>query len=274
MQNQNPAMTSWKDLLARVRPRDHLVQLYDNEASLTTRISHYLREGLERQEAVIAIASTPHREAIRTDLREHEVDVDQAVDQGRLILLDAEETLAQFMVEGRPDADRFEAKVGSLLDNTAAKDGSRSLRAYGEMVDLLWKDGNRSAAIHLEHLWHRLLRRRSLPLLCAYRIDILDPSFHEECFQSVLAIHSHLVPVGNGDRLEKAVVLAMEEMFGAEKVEALRPLMAAAHYPRVVLFPAEAAVVWLSRALPDRSEEVLTRARRHHAALCVGQAGD
>jgi hypothetical protein len=270
MRDRQAVATSWKELLARVRPRDHLVQLYEDDDSLTSRVSHYLREGLEREEAVVAIATPPHREAFQRQLAHDHVDIDRAVDRGQLIVLDAEETLAQFMVDGRPDSDRFQANIGSVLDGAAERDARRGLRAYGEMVDLLWRDGNLSAAVHLEHLWHRLLRRRALPLLCAYRIDIFDGSFHEESFQAVLAIHSHLMPVGNGDQLEKAVRRGMEEMLGRDTVAGLAPLIAAAQYPRVVLCPAEAAVVWLARALPHRSEEILARARFHHAALCAG----
>jgi len=261
---------SWKELLARVRPRDHLLQLYEDDNTLSCRVSHYLREGLDRGEAVVAIATPAHREAFERRLKEEQVNIERAVDQGQLIVLDAEETLSQFMVDGRPDSERFQAKIGTLLDRAAEKDSRPGLRAYGEMVDLLWRDGLLAAAVHLEQLWHRLLRRRATPLLCAYRIDIFDESFREESFQAVLAIHSHLMPVGHGDQLEKAVRRAMEELLGRDQVEALAPLIAAAQYPRVTLCPAEAAVIWLARALPRRSEEILARARFHHAALCAG----
>ena len=43
-----------------------------------------------------------------------------------------------------------------------------SLRAYGEMVDVLWRRGEKSAALRLEELWNELQARRSFTLLCAY----------------------------------------------------------------------------------------------------------
>lgn len=258
-------MTTWRELLSEVRPRNHIVQLYEDDDLLTRRVSHYLREGLERQEAVIAIASQPHRESFTEQLARDEVDVDKVLGERQLILFDADDLLSRFMTDGQPDEAKFQATVGDILEESGGS--FRGLRLYGEMVDVLWREGNVTAALRLEHLWHQLLHRQDLPLLCAYRIDILDRTFRESSFQSVLAIHSHLVPVGSGDELELSVNRAMEEVLGREKVETLRPLMAAAHYPRVTLCRAESAVIWVSRALPEYRDEILARARLHYTAL-------
>ncbi|MDP9275804.1 MAG: MEDS domain-containing protein [Chloroflexota bacterium] len=42
------------------------------------------------------------------------------------------------------------------------------MRVFGEMVALLWAEGDRNGALVLEELWNDLTRRLSFPLLCAY----------------------------------------------------------------------------------------------------------
>jgi hypothetical protein len=264
-------MSSWKDLLSEARPRNHFVQLYKDEDTLTRRVSHYLREGLQREESVIVIASQPHRKSFTEQLARDEVDVEKVLDLGQLIVLDAEETLSRCMVDGHPDESRFHHTLSGVLGD--AGESARSLRLYGEMVDVLWRNGDFRSAVRLEHLWHQLLYRQELPLLCAYRIDILGREFRENDFQAVLAIHSHLLSVGSGDQLETAVFRAMEEVLGQGEVEALRGLIGASHFPRITLCPAEAVVLWISRALAGHCDEILARARNHYMALCA-EAGN
>src|SRR6185295_17342689 len=124
-------MTSWKERLSEIRPKDHLVELYENDDTLATRVSHYVREGLEREEGVVAIATAPHRDAIVGRLVDKQVDVHRAVQGGQLVLLDAQETLSQFLVDGRPDPERFERTVGGILNAVGERRSLRGFRAYG-----------------------------------------------------------------------------------------------------------------------------------------------
>ena len=78
------------------------------------------------------------------------VDVDGACFRGRLLLLDAEETLATFMAGRMPDAELFMATVGGVIEKRLRTGGTSGLRAYGEMVDVLWKAGNTDGALKLE----------------------------------------------------------------------------------------------------------------------------
>jgi hypothetical protein len=102
-------------------------------------------------------------------------------------------------------------------------------------------------------------------------MGVLSPSFQAESFQSVLAAHTGRVPVNGQVLLEKALDQAMEDMLGRDRLGALRPLIAAAQHLRGALCPAEATVMWLTKALSARCHEILTRARLHYAALCAGE---
>src|SRR5438128_2163667 len=104
----------------------------------------------------IVIATEKHRVAFVERLAASGADVDSAIAAGQLQLYDARETLAKFMVDGRPDPDRFETVVGSVVRTATLR---ARVSAYGEMVDVLWRDGQTSAALELEELWNGLQSR-------------------------------------------------------------------------------------------------------------------
>jgi hypothetical protein len=81
---------------------------------------------------------------------------------GQYASLDAAATLSQFMVDGEPSPGRFTEIVGSIIARAA--NGRRRVRIFGEMVALLWADGNWAAAIRLEALWNDLARTHSFSL--------------------------------------------------------------------------------------------------------------
>ena len=74
--------------------------------------------------------------------------------------------LGRFLLENWPDEILFERMVRELVARVKGKE--RRVRAYGEMVALLWGRGHRGATARLEQLWHRLCRSEELALFCAY----------------------------------------------------------------------------------------------------------
>jgi hypothetical protein len=83
-----------------------------------------------------------------------------------LISLDAEEMIRKFMANGWADDELFFQLVADILAR-ATKNG-RKVRAFGEMVTVMWAKGFYGAAVRLEHLWHRLCAENSFTLFCAY----------------------------------------------------------------------------------------------------------
>ena len=142
--------------------RGHIVQFYGG-AFPADAVAGFLREGIEAGEVCIVIAEPRHITAI-----------DRQLDRsGKCIYLDAEKTMAKFMVNGRPDRTKFMDTVGDLV-NEAAQAGGGRVRAFGEMVVLLCQRGEPEAAHQLEALWNELGRRHRLRLLCSYPIDALE----------------------------------------------------------------------------------------------------
>lgn len=181
MQKQNP-----------VYDHHHAVQFYGDDESLFTTVAGFLCQGFVDGHPAIVIGTPDHRKAILDHLRGRLIDVDQAMQEGRLRMLDAQQTLDLFMVQGLPDAQKFDNSVGKLIaDLLDGREDKVQIRAYGEMVDLLWKDGKPDAAIRLEMLWNRLAQRYGFALLCGYSMG----NFYKETkgFEAICRQHTHVV---------------------------------------------------------------------------------
>jgi hypothetical protein len=171
---------------------DHLVQFYDADpAALVANVAAFIDEGLNAGDSIVVIASPEHRDAFLAALGSSRDQRD--VRARRLVVLDAAATLAQFMVDGRPNWRRFDTVVGAVIRGLRrAKPGAR-LRAYGEMVGLLWAAGQTDAAVELEKFWNVLLGGEEFTLYCAYPVDGLADDFRVGRGRDVLCAHTHVV---------------------------------------------------------------------------------
>ena len=166
---------------------DHVVQLYADERALFATVGRYLSGALRDEAVAVVVATAAHRGGFQATLTGHGLDVDAARATGRLIELDAEETLRRFLADGHPDAAGFDAVVGSLLRQTAQS--GRRICVYGEMVALLWAAGDVGAAIELEMLWNDLGRELPFSLFCAYPCEDAD----DPALETVCSVHSAVV---------------------------------------------------------------------------------
>ena len=173
---------------------EHTVQFYEDESFLRETVARYLGAGLIDDEPVVVIATEPHRRAFQESLAAKGVDVARACASGRLTFLDARATLDSFMVDGAPDPDRFASVIGGAIDASTADARRKRVRLYGEMVDVLWRDGQQQAAIRLEELWNDLGRARPFSLLCAYVMGNFFKEAHGESFARICGAHDHVVP--------------------------------------------------------------------------------
>lgn len=249
------------DLLSRPAEKAHMVHLCRDAASLRVTVSHYLSDGFRCGDAAAVIATRDHVDEFRKGLRERGVDSDRMEGEGRLAVLDARATLDTFMRQGMPDETLFRRTVGGVLSGLSAK-GPPNIRAYGEMVSLLWNDRQFDAAVQLEELWNRLAESQNFTLLCVYEGDVLAPEFHGRSAQAMYEQHSHVVSVEDYERLSHAVHRAMEEVLGKPESDALRPLIAATKRRVAALPGAQATLLWLQSNLPERVGAILTVARR------------
>ncbi len=170
----------------------HLVQYYEKEGFLYDRVTDFMSDGLRGSDAAVLIATRAHREGVEARLRRKGVDLSHLTAGGRYHALDAQETLSRFMVDGTPDPQRFADTIGPVL--TTARAGDRRVLAFGEMVALLWAEGNRDAAIRLEELWNDLAQRETFALLCAYPMSHFDDAAYATPFADINAAHTWVTP--------------------------------------------------------------------------------
>ena len=189
----------------------HTVQFYGEDTFLIDELSRFVGTSLIAGDAALVVATPAHRDGLAQRLLSRGFDTTKALEQGRYVSLDAAETLAKFMRGGWPDTALFTQVIGGLLGRAQATVGGApggkiaQIAAFGEMVAILWADGNAEAAVRLEQLWNDLARTYPLSLRCAYPISGFDREQHSELFLKICAEHSHVIPV------ESYGVLADEE---------------------------------------------------------------
>ena len=99
------------------------------------------------------------------------------------------------MAADLPDPEAFRKNVGDVIAQTLGGRTRTPVRAYGEMVDVLWKQGKVEAAIKLEILWNELAQTHSFQLLCGYSMG----SFYKQAkhLEDICAQHTHVTGPDN-----------------------------------------------------------------------------
>jgi len=256
------ATAAWEGLLARPLDGNHIAQLYQDDEFLVEALSHFVGSGLAQGDGVVVMATAEHWAACLRQLQSRDVALQEAESCGQLAVLDASDTLSRFMAAGMPDWKRFQDTVGAAINRTRRR--YVRIRAFGEMVDILWHRGECLAAVRLEELWNHLVKVQDLSLCCAYRIDNLGEDNYNGQLQSVCEAHSHLIPQRDYDWLEKNVKQASDEVLGSSLAGMLHSL-AAARPPATHMPAAQATLLWLKEHMPITASAVLSRLRAHDA---------
>lgn len=172
-----------------IAPCQHVAQIYENDDALLKNLTPFIAEGLKRGEAAIIIATPAHVSDLQRRLAAHDVDVSAAKFDDLLVVVDAETILGQFMLKQWPVEELFFELIGDLLRRAGAE--RRKVRAFGEMVALLWERGDTAATVHLEYMWEDLRRRHPVTLFCAYpRAGITKGS--EQSMKDICAAHARV----------------------------------------------------------------------------------
>jgi PAS domain S-box-containing protein len=187
--------TDWR----RMGERTHFVQFYEHDDYLVESVSGYVAAALGDNEGSIVIATHDHRVAIQRKLAQQGIDIAAAIEGGRYVVLDARETLSKFMVGDEPHPARFRDVVGGVVASVATN--SRRIHAFGEMVAMLWADGNRQAAISLEQMWNELAKEHRFALFCAYPMSGFTESQDGVPFDSICTCHSEVIPAESYSRM-------------------------------------------------------------------------
>jgi hypothetical protein len=167
----------------------HVVQFYGRDEELAERVTGYLLGALDSGGVAIVIATPEHRGEFETRLGRAGVDLAAARDGGSYLALDAGQTLAELMTADTLNPAAFDRVIGTLIRRAGA--AGRPVRAFGEMVALLWDDGLVNAAVQLEAMWEELCRRHPFSLFCGYRADSVTSDI--DAFAEMCRLHGEIL---------------------------------------------------------------------------------
>ena len=182
------------DLPIEDRGESHAVHFYDTEAALADRVAGFIGAGLLAGDSAILIATerapaSLHRSPGPSRLpgrRRARGGAPDLLRRGGLAReADRRTHRPTRGASGRPSAAWWNRCSAGL-------DGKR-LRVYGEVVDLLWRDGHRQAALWLEEAWNDLAKARRFQLLCAYALAGLGAGASPTEIIDICDRHTHVV---------------------------------------------------------------------------------
>lgn len=249
-------------LLIEAPVNRHFAQLHRDAEGLTDAVSLFLETGLRRGNSVVVVATPEHVEMFLARLWANELDPSALRTAGQFEVLDAEQVLDMFMRNDTPDWTEFRRVVGGVLDRVRAC-GRGTTRVYGEMVNLLWQQGQPNAAIRLEEYWNELARLYPFSLFCSY---LLDPH-HDDCYsgpiEEIGRTHSDILGTADDERFRVALDSASRDVFGVPLSQMVG--FAAPSQEGQRRFPSgQRTMLWVKRNLPSASSAVLERARRYY----------
>lgn len=184
---------SFHTILQERQQSSHFVQFYEDEEFLVNSLSDYVAGGLSAGEACVIIATSKHIDAVEKKLASNpEIDLAYSQWHGYYFALDAHDTLAKFMVNGHPNPTKFSSVMNEVIGQIAQR--QIPIRAFGEMVALLWADENQEAVIELEQLWNDLAKSYTFKLFCAYPLAAFNKQGCSSVFAKINHTHSHTLP--------------------------------------------------------------------------------
>ncbi|MGQ0655860.1 MAG: MEDS domain-containing protein [Betaproteobacteria bacterium] len=242
----------WNELLKHPAAGGHIAQVVRDEAFLAEAVAQYAAWGLELGQAVLLVVSAERRTRLLHELEARGVSASPA-----LCVVDADALLDCLMREGKPGRAAFRDIVGTLV--AELRFGYPAVRAYGEMVDLLCRRGERSSALMLEQYWSELAREQGLAVFCAYTLDLLDPGDYAT-LRSVCQCHTHLIPARDYAGFNAAVTEVAKAVLDQPLAQMMLSL-SAAHCPATQMPMGQATLLWLRQHMPRTAEKVLRELR-------------
>jgi hypothetical protein len=256
----------WCDLLANAAAPDHIVQLYQDEKFLSRAVCRFAISALAHGEGVILVPTSEHWNALRPRLEAEGVDTEAAKAGGQLTVVDADQLLPEFMRGSMPSAPLFMGLAAETIAKARGGDRFTKVRWWGEMVNVLWEQGNVAASMGLEDQFHQLAREQDIAIFCSFLMDNFNGEVHTRMLPRLGQNHSHLIPVEGYTRLEQAVADALREVVGPVQAGVLEKQLLGNYAAPLSVPRPQALLMALRQALPNVGDAVLQRSRSLYAA--------
>jgi hypothetical protein len=255
---------SWGRLVADAGPCDHIVQLYQDEDFLSRAVCRFAGGALANGEGIILVPTPTHWNAIRPRLEAEGVNVEAARKRGQLTVVDSDECLPRFMRNSMPDSSVFLGIAADVIGEARA--GYQKVRWWGEMVNVLWERGDVAASMMLEDQFDQVAKEQDIAIFCSFLMDNFNGEVHTHMLPRLGSNHSHLIPVEDYGRLERAVADALQETFGAEEARVLENRLLTDYQAPFSMPRAQSLLLALRQALPTVADSVLKRSGNLYSA--------
>jgi DNA-binding NarL/FixJ family response regulator len=165
--------------------RSHEIEFYSDDEAFLVSFTRFIEAALEAGNAVIVVATVSHRKSLLQRLQEHGVDIVAAIEQGRYVPSDVDETLSTFMVNDLPDPMRFFDVARDLIAPAAQATWGGRVAICGECGSILWAQGNVDAATQVEQLCSQLARQYKMDILCGFSLSSFSREEDKQIFQRI-----------------------------------------------------------------------------------------
>jgi hypothetical protein len=262
---------TWDRVVADAGPGDHIVQLYQDQDFLSSAVCRFVGTGLANGEGIMLFPTLTHWNAFRPRLEAEGVDVHAAQERGQLTVVDANELLPRVMRDAMPDPTIFRGVFGDIFRQARARGSYQKVRAWGELVDVLWERGDVAASMNLEDLFDQLNKKIGIAMFCSYLMDNFNGDIHAHMLPRLGTNHSHLIPVEDYARLERAVAHALRETVGPDEARVLESRLLSHYRPPFNMPRAQALLLALRQILPTVADPVLQQSRNLYTAFGAAQ---
>src|SRR6202051_1043092 len=177
-------------LLPGAAPRDHIVQLYQDQQFLNRAVCRFAAAAIANGEGVILVPTVAHWDAFRHRLESEGVDVKAAEKRGQLTIVDADNLLPTFMSEGMPDSPVFLGLAENVVSQARGSGRCPKVRWWGEMVNILWERGDVAASMNLEDLFDQLAHEQDISIFCSFMMDNFNGEIHTRMLPRLREEHS------------------------------------------------------------------------------------
>ncbi len=164
--SQNWQQSDARIFWGEIAPCSHVVQIYEDDSEFLDTLEDFVVSGFKDGDSMVLIATDNHLKTIEARCHAKGYKINALKVHGQYFAIEAEDMMSRFMVNGWPDEELFFTAVSKVLNN--ARKGGKKVRAFGEMVALMWANGQQGATVRLEYLWHEFCKKEEFRLLCAY----------------------------------------------------------------------------------------------------------
>jgi hypothetical protein len=115
--------------------------------------------------------------------------------------------------------------------------------------------------MNLEDLFDRVAHEQDIAIFCSFVMDNFDGEIHTHMLPRLGENHSHLIPVEDYARLERAVADALRDTVGPDEARVLESRLLSEYEAPLNMPRAQALLLALRQVLPAVAGPVLQRSR-------------